>query len=181
MKGIPTSVEGAILLEPQVFGDDRGYFYESFNSKVFSALLGEEISFVQDNHSKSSCGVLRGLHYQVINPQGKLVRVAEGEVFDVIVDLRKSSPSFGKWFGVYLSAQNRRQLWVPPGFAHGFYVTSDAAQFLYKTTDYYDPIHERTIAWDDKTLNIQWPLQSPPTLSAKDRSGSSFMSAELFE
>jgi len=173
----PTALPEVLILEPKVFGDARGFFFESFNARDFAQCTGLDVQFVQDNHSKSAKGVLRGLHYQIQHPQGKLVRVTQGEVFDVAVDLRRSSPTFGKWDGVVLSAENKRQLWVPPGFAHGFLVLSDTAEFLYKTTDYYAPEHERCIAWNDPTLAITWPqLPEPPKLSAKDAAGAAFTS-----
>ena len=168
------------LIEPQVFGDARGFFYESFNHARFEAAVGRTLSFAQDNHSRSAHNVLRGLHYQVQQPQGKLVRVVHGAVFDVAVDIRRSSPTFGQWVGEVLSAKNRRQLWVPEGFAHGFLVLSEAAEFLYKTTDYYAPAFERCIAWNDPALAIQWPLTSPPSLSAKDAQGVTLAEAEVF-
>jgi len=180
MEAIETSLPGVLILEPKVFGDSRGFFYESYNRREFGRLTGLDVDFVQDNHSRSSRGVLRGLHYQIQRPQGKLVRVIEGSVFDVAVDLRRSSPNFGKWEGVELSAENRRMLWVPPGFGHGFVVTSEHAQFLYKTTDYWAPEHERCIRWDDETLAIPWPLAAPPALSAKDAAGQSFARAEVY-
>ncbi|HBZ98697.1 MAG TPA: dTDP-4-dehydrorhamnose 3,5-epimerase, partial [Pseudomonas sp.] len=157
MKVVETSIPDVLIIEPKVFGDERGFFYESFNAAAFEAATGLKRQFVQDNHSKSQRGVLRGLHYQIQQPQGKLVRVVAGEVFDVAVDLRKSSPSFGRWFGTHLSAQNQRQLWIPEGFAHGFVVLSESAEFLYKTTDYYAPEHERSLLWNDPELGIQWP------------------------
>ena len=172
MKVTPCAIDDVLLIEPKVFGDTRGFFYESFNQRAFNEATGLAQNFVQDNHSRSSKGVLRGLHYQIQNPQGKLVRVTRGSVFDVAVDIRKSSSSFGKWVGVELSEQNHRQLWVPPGFAHGFLVTSDSADFLYKTTDYYAPQFERCIAWNDAAVGVEWPLAgSAPQLSAKDRVG----------
>ena len=167
----PTAITGVLVIEPKVFGDARGFFYESFNQKAFNEATGLNLSFVQDNHSRSAKGVLRGLHYQVQQPQGKLVRVVRGSVFDVAVDIRKSSPTFGQWVGVELSEDNHRQLWVPPGFAHGFLVTSDSADFLYKTTDYYAPEHERCIAWNDAAIGINWCLATQPSLSAKDQLG----------
>lgn len=181
MKVIPTEIPGVIIIEPRVFGDARGFFFESWNEKVF-ADAGLSSRFVQDNHSLSSCGTLRGLHYQLRRTQGKLVRVAAGEVFDVAVDMRSSSPTFGKWIGVTLSAQNKRMLWVPPGFAHGFYVTSERAEFLYKCTDFYDPGSERTLAWDDPQVGIRWPLVPgiETMLSAKDAQGRKFAEAEVF-
>jgi dTDP-4-dehydrorhamnose 3,5-epimerase len=182
MKISATSLPGVLLVEPKVFGDDRGYFYESFSQKVFEAAVGYPVSFVQDNHSLSQRGVLRGLHYQMPpHAQGKLVRVAEGEVFDVAVDIRRSSPHFGKWFGIHLSADNKRQLWIPPGFAHGFLTLSDTAQFLYKTTAYYAPEAERGILWNDATLGIVWPISSAPNLSGKDAKGASFHQADFFD
>src|ERR1700744_1018260 len=168
------------IIEPQVFGDARGFFFESFNAREFEREIGIEHKFVQDNHSRSSRGVLRGLHYQIQHPQGKLVRVVSGEVFDVVVDLRRSSRTFGKWEGVYLSADNKRQLWVPPGFAHGFCVTSAHAEFLYKTTDYWSPEHERCLLWNDPSLAIDWPLAGEPSMAAKDRAGSPLISAETY-
>lgn len=175
-----TSIPDVLILEPTVFGDDRGFFYESFNKKRFAELTGVTTEFVQDNHSKSAKGVLRGLHYQIQQPQGKLVRVTSGEVFDVVVDLRKSSQTFGKWVGVVLSAANKRQLWVPEGFAHGFVVTSDSAEFLYKTTDYWAPEFERTILWNDPAIGIDWPLHTEPVLSGKDKTGTLLINAEMF-
>ena len=178
MKVTPCAIADVLLIEPKVFGDERGFFYESFNERDFSKATGLNLLFVQDNHSKSGQGVLRGLHYQVQNPQGKLVRVVAGEVFDVAVDIRPDSPTFGKWVGEVLSADNKRQLWVPPGLAHGFVVLSENAEFLYKTTDYYAPEFERCIAWDDPTLAIVWPsMDTPFKLSAKDAAGASFLSA----
>lgn len=168
------------LIEPQVFGDARGFFFESFNHARFEAAIGRTLSFAQDNHSRSTHNVLRGLHYQVQQPQGKLVRVVHGAVFDVAVDIRRSSPTFGQWVGEVLSAENHRQLWVPEGFAHGFLVLSETAEFLYKTTDYYAPAFERCLAWNDPTLAIQWPLTSPPSLSAKDAQGVTLAEAEVF-
>jgi dTDP-4-dehydrorhamnose 3,5-epimerase len=164
----PTALPGVLILEPKVFGDARGFFYESFNQRDFEAATGERVTFVQDNHSRSVRGVLRGLHCQEPHPQGKLVRVAVGEVFDVAVDLRRGSATYGRWAGVRLSAENRRQLWIPPGLAHGFLVMSEAAEFLYKTTEYYHPEHERALRWDDPAIGIQWPLEGLPTLSARD-------------
>ena len=177
----PTALPGVLILEPKVFGDARGFFFESFNQRDFAQATGLDVQFVQDNHSRSVKGVLRGLHYQIQRPQGKLVRVTQGEVFDVAVDLRRSSPHFGKWVGVVLSADNHRQLWVPPGFAHGFVVTSDSAEFLYKTTDYWYPEHERSLLWNDPALNVQWPLQAPPQLAAKDSAGKQLSGAEVFD
>ncbi len=169
-----------VLLEPEVFGDRRGFFFESFNQREFARLTGIEAVFVQDNHSRSAKGVLRGLHYQIRQPQGKLVRVINGEIFDVAVDLRRSAPSFGQWVGVYLSAGNKKMLWVPPGFAHGFYVCSDAAEVLYKTTDYYAPQHERSLLWNDPEIGIDWPQAAAPLLSAKDQAAVRFRDAETF-
>jgi len=180
MKIIETSIPDVLIIEPKVFGDERGFFYESFNAAAFEAATGLRRQFVQDNHSKSQRGVLRGLHYQIQQPQGKLVRVVAGEVFDVAVDLRKSSPSFGLWVGTHLSAQNQRQLWIPEGFAHGFVVLSESAEFLYKTTDYYAPEHERSLLWNDPELGIEWPFDEPPQLSAKDQAGKCLSDAELF-
>jgi len=173
------AIPDVLLIEPRVFGDARGFFYESFNQKAFNEATGQSLHFVQDNHSRSSKGVLRGLHYQVRQPQGKLVRVVRGSVFDVAVDIRKNSPTFGKWVGVELSEDNQRQLWVPPGFAHGFMVTSESADFLYKTTDYYAPEHERCIVWNDPAIGIEWPGSMPPSLSAKDAAGQAFEDAEF--
>ncbi|AZE87019.1 MULTISPECIES: dTDP-4-dehydrorhamnose 3,5-epimerase [Pseudomonas fluorescens group] len=175
-----TELPGVLVIEPKVFGDDRGFFYESFNAREFEKASGLKLQFVQDNHSRSLKGVLRGLHYQVEHAQGKLVRVTAGEVLDVAVDIRRSSAHFGKWASVRLSAENNRQLWIPPGFAHGFLVLSDYAEFLYKTTDYYTPSAERCIRWDDTDLNIDWQLDGPPTLSAKDQVGKSLRDADLF-
>jgi dTDP-4-dehydrorhamnose 3,5-epimerase len=180
MKATPTKIADVLLLEPKVFGDARGFFFESFNHRVFEEATGIQTQFVQDNHSKSAKGVLRGLHYQMKNPQGKLVRVTQGEVFDVAVDIRKDSPTFGQWVGEVLSAENKRQLWIPAGLAHGFLVLSDTAEFLYKTTDYYAPEFERCIAWNDVTLNIDWQLHGQsPLLSQKDLQGASFADAVL--
>ncbi|MGA7180194.1 MAG: dTDP-4-dehydrorhamnose 3,5-epimerase [Thiobacillaceae bacterium] len=180
MQKIPTSLPDVFLLEPRVFGDARGFFMESYNRKTFAG-LGIVADFLQDNHSRSAKGVLRGLHYQIKQPQGKLVRVVVGEVFDVAVDLRRHSTSFGKWMGMVLSAENKRMVWIPPGFAHGFYVLSDAAEFLYKTTDYYAPEFERCLLWNDPRLNIDWPLSEEPVLSDKDRQGVPLEQAEVFE
>lgn len=180
MQAISTKLPGVLILEPKVFGDERGFFFESFNARAFAEATGLQCEFVQDNHSRSQRGVLRGLHYQVQQAQGKLVRVSAGEVFDVAVDLRRSSPTFGKWVGTLLSAENKRQLWVPAGFAHGFVVLSEFAEFLYKTTDYYAPEHERCIRWDDPSLAIDWPLDGAPQLSAKDQAGLSFADAQVF-
>ena len=177
MKVTPCAIPDVLLIEPKVFGDDRGFFYESFNQRDFQKITGLDLKFVQDNHSKSAKGVLRGLHYQVQQPQGKLVRVVAGEVFDVAVDIRVGSPTYGQWVGEVLSADNKRELWVPPGLAHGFLVLTDSAEFLYKTTDYYAPVHERAIAWNDPTLAIDWPLDGKaPLLSAKDAAGAAFAS-----
>ena len=176
-----TPIEGVLVLEPKVFGDARGFFFESFNQQVFQEKTGLNLEFVQDNHSRSSQGVLRGLHYQIQQPQGKLVRVARGSVFDVAVDIRRSSPRFGQWVGVELSEDNQRQMWIPPGFAHGFVVTSESADFLYKTTDFYAPEHERCILWSDSQVNIHWPQLNHLKLSAKDQAGLSLSSAEVFE
>ena len=181
MKVITTALPEVLILEPQVFGDERGFFYESFNARRFAEATGVNREFVQDNHSRSARGVLRGLHYQLQQAQGKLVRVSAGEVYDVAVDVRRSSPNFGKWVGVHLSAENKRQLWVPEGFTHGFLVLSEYAEFLYKTTDYYAPAHERCIRWDDARLAIDWPLDGlTPQLSAKDQQGLSLQDAETF-
>ncbi len=177
MKVTPCAIPDVLLIEPKVFGDERGFFYESFNQRDFQKITGLDLQFVQDNHSKSAKGVLRGLHYQVQQPQGKLVRVVAGEVFDVAVDIRPGSPTYGRWVGEILSADNKRELWVPPGLAHGFLVLSESAEFLYKTTDYYAPVHERAIAWNDPTLAIDWPLHGKsPLLSAKDAAGATFSS-----
>jgi dTDP-4-dehydrorhamnose 3,5-epimerase len=174
-------VPDVLVIEPKVFGDARGFFFESFNQREWTRQTGLTTPFVQDNHSRSQRGVLRGLHYQVCQPQGKLVRVAAGEVFDVAVDLRRASPTFGRWEGERLSAENKRMLWIPPGFAHGFLVLSESADFLYKTTDYYAPEHERCIAWDDPDIGIVWPLPGAPILSAKDLQGKRLREAEVFE
>jgi dTDP-4-dehydrorhamnose 3,5-epimerase len=181
MKIKPTSIADVLILEPKIFGDSRGFFLESFNSKVFDEAVGHHVEFVQDNHSRSGRGVLRGLHYQVEQPQGKLVRVTRGAVFDVAVDIRKSSATFGQWVGVELTEDNNKQLWVPAGMAHGFLVLSEVADFQYKTTDYYAPAHERAIAWDDPALGIDWPIQGmTPTLSSKDMAGLCLDAAEVF-
>ncbi len=181
MKVIETKIPGLLIIEPRVFGDERGFFFESFNEKAFAEATGVTPHFVQDNHSKSVKGVLRGLHYQLPpKTQGKLVRVVQGEVFDVAVDIRKDSPTYGQWVGEVLSADNKKQLWIPPGFAHGFLTLSDTAEFLYKTTDYWSPEHERAIIWNDDTLNIQWPLNGmQPTLAAKDAAATAFSAAEI--
>ena len=181
MQFIKTRIPDVMILEPKIFGDDRGFFYESFNEKAFLDATGTQTKFVQDNHSKSTKNVLRGLHYQIQQPQGKLVRVAMGEVFDVAVDLRRNSEYFGQWVGVHLSAENKRQLWVPPGFAHGFLVLSENAEFLYKTTDYYAPAYERSVLWNDPDLGIDWPIDQAPILSGKDQLGSRFKDADVFE
>lgn len=175
-----TEIPDLLIIEPKVFGDDRGFFYESFNERRFAELTGVNPRFVQDNHSRSSRNVLRGLHYQIRQPQGKLVRVTAGEVFDVAVDMRRSSPTFGRWVGVTLSAENKRQFWIPEGFAHGFVVTSESAEFLYKTTDYWAPEHERSVRWDDPAIGIRWPLEGTPQLSAKDQAGVLLADAETF-
>ena len=177
---IPTALSDVLILEPKVFGDARGFFFESFNQRDFAQCTGLQVPFVQDNHSRSVKGVLRGLHYQIQHPQGKLVRVTQGEVFDVAVDLRRSSPTFGKWEGVTLSAENKRQLWIPPGFAHGFVVTSDSAEFLYKTTDYWHPEHERCLLWSDPAVGVTWPIDGTPQLAAKDAGGKRLAEAEVF-
>jgi dTDP-4-dehydrorhamnose 3,5-epimerase len=176
-----TELPEVLILELRVFGDDRGFFFESFNQRDFGESTGVKANFVQDNHSKSKKGVLRGLHYQIQHPQGKLVRVIQGAVFDVAVDLRRSSPNFGKWVGVELSAENKRQLWVPAGFAHGFVVTSDSAEFLYKTTDYWYPEHERSLLWNDPAIGIKWPIDGEPSLAAKDVAGRLLVDAEVFD
>ena len=185
MQAIPTAIDGALILEPRLFGDARGFFTESYNRRQFAEITGSDPVFVQDNHSRSARGVLRGLHYQLRQPQGKLVRVVRGAVFDVAVDIRRSSPTFGNWVGVELSEDNHRQFWVPPGLAHGFVVLSDCADFLYKTTDYYAPAHERCIAWNDPAIGIDWPLAShgigAPLLSDKDRAGLPLARAEVFD
>jgi len=180
MNVIKTDIPDVLILEPKVFGDERGFFFESFNQMRFEAATGLQKVFVQDNHSRSRRGVLRGLHYQIKQPQGKLVRVTLGEVYDVAVDIRESSVTFGKWVGVHLSVDNRRQMWVPEGFAHGFLVLSEYAEFLYKTTDYYAPEYERTIIWNDAQLAITWPWEGEPILAAKDATGVSFKEAEAF-
>jgi len=177
---ISTSLPDVKIIEPKVFGDERGFFFESFNAREFSEAIGHEVTFVQDNHSRSVKGVLRGLHYQIQHPQGKLVRVIAGEVFDVAVDLRRHSSTFSQWVGVRLSAENKRQLWVPEGFAHGFLVLSESAEFLYKTTDYWFSEHERSIIWNDATIGIEWPLSEAPRLAAKDQAGQSFANTEIF-
>lgn len=180
MKVTPTSIPEVLVFEPRVFGDDRGFFFESYNARQFGEVTGVHPGFVQDNHSRSAKNVVRGLHYQVRQPQGKLVRVVSGAIWDVVVDLRRSSPFFGRWIGVELSAENRRQLWVPPGFAHGFAVISEHAECLYKTTDYWAPEHERTILWSDPALAIDWRLDGEPMLSGKDSQGKLLADAEVF-
>ena len=180
MKVTPTAIPEVLVLEPQVFGDDRGFFFESFNARRFEELTGLSVNFVQDNHSKSARNVLRGLHYQIRQPQGKLVRVLAGAIYDVVVDMRRSSPFFGRWVGVALSAENRHQIWVPPGFAHGFVVTSETAEVAYKTTDYWAPEHERALLWNDPALAIDWPLAGEPMLSGKDSQGKLLADAESF-
>jgi len=176
-----TAIPDVLILEPKVFGDARGFFLESFNARAFEAATGFAPQFVQDNHSRSARGVLRGLHYQILQPQGKLVRVVNGAVFDVAVDLRRSSPSFGRWVGAELSAENNRQMWIPPGFAHGFVVLTESADFLYKTTDYYAPEHERCLLWNDPSVGVAWPLPVEPLLSAKDRKGSLLDVCEVYD
>ncbi len=180
MEITPASIPDVLLIEPKVFGDERGFFFESFNQKIWEEKTGIKTKFVQDNHSRSAKNVLRGLHYQIKQLQGKLVRVISGEVFDVAVDIRKNSPTFGKWVGEILSAENKRQLWIPEGFAHGFLVLSDTAEFLYKTTDYWAPEHERSIIWNDPELAIAWPLQGEPVLARKDAEGKRLNDADLF-
>jgi len=180
LKITPTAIPDVLVIEPKVFGDERGFFFESFNQAKFESFIGRQVNFVQDNHSKSVKNVLRGLHYQIQQPQGKLVRVVQGEVFDVAVDIRKSSPTFGKWVGEVLSADNKKQLWVPEGFAHGFVVLSESAEFLYKTTDYYAPEHERSIVWNDPAIAIKWPINGEPILSAKDQQAKTLATAEHF-
>ena len=181
MKLVASAIPEVLILEPKVFGDSRGFFFESFNQRAFEVATGLNPVFVQDNHSRSVRGVLRGLHYQLRQPQGKLVRVVRGSAFDVAVDVRRRSPTFGRWVGVELSEENHRQMWVPEGFAHGFVVTSDSADFLYKTTDYYAPEHERCIAWNDPAIGVDWPLTGLPFLSAKDQAGIRLADAEVFE
>jgi dTDP-4-dehydrorhamnose 3,5-epimerase len=180
MKVTPTTIPDVLIIEPKVFGDERGFFFESFNQKAFNEATGLDVNFVQDNHSRSAKGVLRGLHYQVQQPQGKLVRVVRGTVFDVAVDIRHGSHTFGKWVGMELTERNHQQLWMPTGFAHGFLVLSESADFLYKTTDYYAPAHERCIAWNDPSIGIDWPSGSTPLLSTKDQAGLPLSLAELF-
>ena len=181
MEAVKTSLQDVLILEPKVFGDTRGFFFESFNARRFAELTGITTPFVQDNHSRSQKGVLRGLHYQMQQPQGKLVRVVAGDVYDVAVDLRRSSPDFGKWTGITLSAENKRIVWIPAGFAHGFVVLSDSAEFLYKTTDYWAPQHERCIRWNDSSLAIDWPVGGDVLVSAKDAQGVAFADAEVFD
>ncbi|MDC0986225.1 dTDP-4-dehydrorhamnose 3,5-epimerase [Alphaproteobacteria bacterium] len=180
MNVIPTVIPDVLIIEPKVFGDERGFFFESFNRRQFAELIGSNVDFVQDNHSRSAKNVLRGLHYQIQQPQGKLVRVVQGAVFDVAVDIRRSSPTFGQHVGVELSADNQRLFWVPEGFAHGFVVLSDTAEFLYKTTDYWAPEFERSLSWNDPTLGIQWPIQGEPSLSVKDQQAKALAEAEPF-
>jgi dTDP-4-dehydrorhamnose 3,5-epimerase len=181
MQVVQTAIPDVLILEPKVFGDDRGFFFESFNQQTFQNLTGIKANFVQDNHSKSAANVLRGLHYQIEQAQGKLVRVTSGEVFDVAVDIRRQSATFGKWVGVLLSAENKRQMWIPPGFAHGFVVLKDNTEFLYKTTDYYAPQYERCIRWDDPAIGIEWPVSQSLILSAKDQQGLPLSQAEVFK
>lgn len=181
MKVTPTAIPDVLIIEPKVFGDARGFFFESFNQRAFQEAAGLDLHFVQDNHSRSRRSVLRGLHYQLGRPQGKLMQVLSGSIFDVVIDLRQHSRTFGQWLGVALDSDSHRQLWVPPGFAHGFLVTSEQADVFYKTTDYYSPADERCIVWNDSRLNIEWPLTGPPILSAKDVMGSAFQNAELFD
>jgi len=183
MKAVPTSIQDVVIIEPKVFGDARGFFFESYNERRFAELTGQVGNaprFVQDNHSRSAKNVLRGLHYQIRQAQGKLVRVTAGEVFDVVVDIRRDSPTFGRWVGVTLSAANQRQLWIPAGFAHGFVVTSESAEFLYKTTDYWAPEHERCIIWNDPAIGIEWPIDVAPVMSDKDSQGKLLIDAEVF-
>lgn len=181
MNIIPTSIPDVLILEPQIFQDSRGFFLESYNQKIFTEKTGLNPNFVQDNHSKSEYNVLRGLHYQIIQPQGKLVRVIAGKIFDVAVDIRKNSPTFGQWVGYELSAENKLQMWIPIGFAHGFLVLSETAEVIYKTTDYYAPGGDRSILWNDPDLDIKWPLQQPPILSAKDEKAATFKNAEVYQ
>ena len=180
MKVIATAIPDVLIIEPKVFGDERGFFFESFNHRQFAELVGRDVNFVQDNHSRSAQNVLRGLHYQIQQPQGKLVRVVQGAVFDVVLDIRKSSATFGQHVALQLSAENKQMLWIPEGFAHGFMVISETAEFLYKTTDYYAPEYERSVAWNDPALAIQWPIQGEPTLSAKDQQAVLLSIAECF-
>ena len=181
MRVTPTAIADVLVIEPKVFGDERGFFFESFNERAFAEAMGEAPKFVQDNHSRSVRNTLRGLHYQIRQPQGKLVRVVAGEVFDVVVDIRRSSPTFGLWVGERLSAENKKIMWIPPGLAHGFSVISDWADFLYKTTDYWAPQHERTLLWNDPALGIAWPLAGEPVLAPKDRAGKRLAEAEVFD
>ncbi len=181
MKVTPLAIPDVLLIEHQIFGDERGFFFESYNKRIWEEKTGLAREFVQNNHSKSTKGVLRGMHYQIEQPQGKLVRAIEGEIYDVVVDLRKSSPTFGRWLGVHLSEKNKYSLWVPEKFAHGFVVLSETAQFLYQTTDFYAPKHERCIRWNDPTLNINWPISGAPLLSEKDAKGDFFIDAEVYE
>jgi dTDP-4-dehydrorhamnose 3,5-epimerase len=176
-----TNLPGVLILEPRVVNDDRGFVFESFNQRDFNQAIGSDVNFVQDNHSKSAKGVLRGLHYQIQHPQGKLVRITNGTVFDVAVDLRRSSPNFGKWVGVEISAENKRQVWIPPGFAHGFIVTSESAEFLYKTTDYWYPEYERCLLWSDSTVGINWPITGTPKLASKDIAGKVLAEVDVFD
>jgi dTDP-4-dehydrorhamnose 3,5-epimerase len=180
LKSVRTAIADILVIEPKVFGDARGFFFESWNQRAFNELVGADVEFVQDNHSASGAGVLRGLHYQVKQAQGKLVRVVKGEVYDVVVDLRRSSPTFGKWVGERLSAENHRMMWVPVGFAHGFLVLSDSAEFVYKTTDYYAPQHERTLLWNDPAVGVEWPLAGAPILKPNDAAGTPLAQAEAF-
>lgn len=181
MRATKLAIPDIVLLEPRKFADDRGFFLEVFNQKEFEEIIGQTVNFVQDNHSRSFKNVLRGLHYQIQQAQGKLVRVLNGAVFDVAVDLRRSSATFGKWVGTELTAENQNQLWIPPGFAHGFFVLSECADFLYKTTEYYAPIHERTLVWNDKTIGIEWPSHTQPRISEKDKAGLSFVEIETYD
>jgi dTDP-4-dehydrorhamnose 3,5-epimerase len=181
MKVVPTAIPDVLIFEPRVFGDERGFFLESWNAREFDSAVGVKVQFVQDNHSHSRHGILRGLHYQIKQPQGKLVRVARGRVFDAVVDLRKSSATFGRWVGAELSEDNHRQFWIPPGFAHGFLVLSESADFIYKATDYYAPEHERCLIWNDSTVGINWPVNMEPILSAKDRAGLPLRDVEVFQ
>ena len=181
MKVVPTAIPDVMIFEPRVFGDERGFFLESWNAREFDNAVGVKVRFVQDNHSRSRRGVLRGLHYQVKQPQGKLVRIAKGRVFDAVVDLRKSSATFGQWVGTELSEDNHRQFWIPPGFAHGFLVLSESADFIYKATDYYAPEHERCLIWNDPAVGINWPVNMEPILSAKDRAGLPLRDVEVFQ
>ena len=181
MRATPTAIAGVLVIEPRVFADERGFFFESFNERAFAQATGIAAKFVQDNHSRSVKNTVRGLHYQIQQPQGKLVRVVAGEIFDVVVDLRRNSPTFGQWAGHHLSAENKNMLWIPAGFAHGFAVLSDYADFLYKTTDYWAPQHERTLLWNDPDLAIAWPLDGEPILAAKDRAGKRLSEAEVFD